>query len=753
MQILKYFIKREEVMDRKYVLLVIALCMFFIAISVKIEAEAAVYLAGYDDSFAFPEDTASPSTVLSTVIGYRWKTQNFDLTIGLNGGDSNRWIAHTFSNLPSGIASAMLQFRIQGGNDLNAWDDDFWILFYDEITPEFDLNKKAYRVAIGNRGGTTQGLAEKEWGPGETATINLNLSALPLPDGTTISVLEDIEYYGFIDVIVTDDTAVDFYRLTLNAAKLVSINDTGTDSSNGVSIRPSLSSDGRYVAFDSTSTDLGPNDTNIFTDVYVSDTHTGMTTMVSVNSGGTDGGNNHSALASVSGDGRYVAFASRANNLGPADSNGDDWDVYIRDFEMGTTTLVSVNSGGDDSGNRGSYSSSISADGRYVAFESDATNLGPNDTNNTSDVYVRDLETGATTLISVNEIGDDSGNLVSYLPAISADGRFVAFLSLANDFGPVDNNETFDVYVRDLITGTTRLVSTNDAGTDSGNDESLHPSISAYGRYVAFHSRATDLGPVVTNGERNVYVRDLHMGTTMLVSINAEGDNGGNGDSFRPVISGDGRYVAFRSLSTDFGPTDTNGVYDIYVRNLILGTTTLASVNEAGTDSGNGESVQPAISLNGNYVAFGSLASDLEAIDTNTRADVFLYALELDSDGDGIPDHDDVCPEEDAAGFDIDADGCIDSTNGLSDILETLVLEGIIAGELQNSLLTKVENAEKSADKENTCAAVNKLEALINEINAQRGKKISDDAAGTIVEYTNSVISWLLDQLPADDSC
>jgi parallel beta-helix repeat protein len=125
----------------------------------------------------------------------------------------------------------------------------------------------------------------------------------------------------------------------------------------------------------------------------------------------------------------------------------------------------------------------------------------------------------------------------------------------------------------------------------------------------------------------------------------------------------------------------------------------------------------------------------------------------IDSDGDGIPDDQDDCPDEDATGFDIDGDGCIDNMSGLAEMLETLVAEGIIAEELQNSLLSKVENAEKSADKDNICAAFNKLEALINEVNAQRGKKISDEAADLIIEYANSVISWLLDQLPPDDSC
>jgi Tol biopolymer transport system component len=388
-----------------------------------------------------------------------------------------------------------------------------------------------------------------------------------------------------------------------------------------------------------------------------------------------------------------------------------------------------------------------------VAFESDATNLGPADTNGKGDVYVRDLQMGITTLASVNKDGTDAGNAVSYLPAISANGKFVAFQGLASDLGPVDTNGTFDVYVRDLQTNTTTLVSVNSIGSDSGNGGSLQPSISADGRYVAFWSDATDLGPIDTNGMRDVYVRDLQLGITTLVSANSTGIDGGNGGSFKPSISDDGRYVAFRSDADDLGPVDTNGTSDVYVRDLLTGILTLVSVNETGDDSGNGQSYQPIISSNGNYVAFSSIASDLEDIDTDSAADIFLYSLVADSDGDGIPDDNDDCPDEDSSGFDVDGNGCIDSMVELSEMLETLVMEGVIAEELQNSLLSKIENAEKSADKENVCAAINKLEALINEVNAQRGKKISDEAADDVIVYANSVISWLLNQLAPGETC
>jgi len=221
-------------MKRGFVLIVVLLCTFLVPFSGQNEAEAEdIYLAGDEDDFANFEalsDVATPSDYLRTAIEYRWYTQDFDLTAGLNGGFSNKWIAHTFYDLPLGIESATLEFQIKAGEDDYSGDDDFWILFYDEDTDEFDINKKAYRVAIGNRGGTTEGLSGDEWNRGSVATIILDLSALPLPDGSTISVIEEMENFGFIDVIVTDDTAVDFYRLTIQPTTLDDVLDFFDDS-------------------------------------------------------------------------------------------------------------------------------------------------------------------------------------------------------------------------------------------------------------------------------------------------------------------------------------------------------------------------------------------------------------------------------------------------------------------------------------------------------------------------------------------
>ena len=240
----------------------------------------------------------------------------------------------------------------------------------------------------------------------------------------------------------------------------------------------------------------------------------------------------------------------------------------------GTAILVSVNLSGTDAGNGGafSYANSISANGRYVVFTSDSSDLAITDTNGTSDVFVRDLADGTTKLVSINLTATDSGNGSCTNPYISANGRYVAFQSDASDLVVTDTNGTSDVFVRDLVAGTTALVSESTAGTDSGNGYSGGRGISADGRYVTFHSDANDLVVTDTNGSSDVFVRDTVAGTTSLVSINSGEIDSGNGESYARAISDDGRYVAFDSLASDLVVTDTNGAEDVFVRDMVSST-------------------------------------------------------------------------------------------------------------------------------------------------------------------------------------
>ena len=420
---------------------------------------------------------------------------------------------------------------------------------------------------------------------------------------------------------------------------LVSVNTAGT--AGGNYFDPVVSANGRFVAFVSFASDLvtnDTNDTNATLDIFVRDLKTGTTSLVSVNSAGTGSGNRASDLPAISADGRFVAFRSAASDLVANDTNRT-FDVFVRDLKTGTTTLVSVNSAGTGSGNESSGSAIargeeiaappvISADGRFVAFVSFARDLVDNDTNgNQSDVFVRDLKTGTTTLVSVNSAGTGSGGGTSYAPVISADGRFVAFLSNAADLVAADDsNVTFDVFVRDLKTRTTTLASVNSAGTRSGGGTA--PVISADGRFVAFLSDASDLVANDINGAfTDVFVRDLRTGTTTLVSVNKAGTSSWAADSSAAAMSADGRFVTFVSDASDLVTIDTNRRQDVFVRDLQTGTTTLVSVNSVGTGSGDSLSFGPAISPDGRFVAFVSSASDLVTNDSNRTFDVFLRDL------------------------------------------------------------------------------------------------------------------------------
>jgi len=257
----------------------------------------------------------------------------------------------------------------------------------------------------------------------------------------------------------------------------ISISSSQTEGNNS-SYRPSLSSDGRYVAFDSMAGNLVTGDTNGYSDIFVHDRQTGLTQRVSLTSGGVQG-NNHSYRPSISSDGRYVAFDSLASNLVTGDTNGYS-DIFVHDRQTGLTQRVSLTSGGAQ-GNNHSYRPSVSSDGRYVTFYTMATNLVSGDTNSASDVFVYDRQTGTLELISISTEGLKSGYLADNLnPSISGDGRNVAFESEAN-WGLGEPNMNADIFVRNRIAGTTTRVSKAPDGAVA-NSVSTYPSISIDGR-------------------------------------------------------------------------------------------------------------------------------------------------------------------------------------------------------------------------------------------------------------------------------
>jgi WD40 repeat protein len=311
-----------------------------------------------------------------------------------------------------------------------------------------------------------------------------------------------VAFDSFASNLVSDDTNVDYdvfvHDRQTGTTTRVSVDSAGAQ---GNGEFPSISADGRLVAFHSTAS-LVPGDTNLENDVFVHDRQTGTTLRVSVDSAGGEG-NGYSARPSISADGRFVAFDSLASNLVPGDTNGDD-DVFVHDRQTGTTTRVSVDSAGAQ-GNKGSVSASVSGDGRFVAFDSFASNLVPGDINEQWDAFVHDRQTGSTTRASVDSDGlpRRRGSLNA---EISADGRFVAFQSAARLVSD-DTNEWLDVFVHDLKTGATTRVSVDSSGGE-GNDHSEFPSLSADGRFVAFDSLADNLVSGDTNARWDIFVHE-----------------------------------------------------------------------------------------------------------------------------------------------------------------------------------------------------------------------------------------------------
>jgi hypothetical protein len=388
----------------------------------------------------------------------------------------------------------------------------------------------------------------------------------------------------------------------------VSVSSAGQQG-NGNSALPSISADGRFVAYESNATNLVEDDTNGIVDVFVFDRQTGTSERVSVSAAGQEG-NDASANPSISADGRFVAYVSAASNLVEGDTN-ETQDVFVFDRQTGTTERVSVGADGQQ-GNDFSVAPSLSADGRFVAYMSAATNLVEGDTNGTFDIFVFDRQTGTTERVSVG--ADGQQGRPSFTPSISADGGFVAYQSFE------------DVFVFDRQTGTTERVSVNSAGQE-GNSFSVNPSISADGRFVAYQSVATNLVEGDTNETQDVFVFDRQTGTTERVSVNSAGQQG-NSSSILPSISADGRFVAYNSAATNLVEGDTNGALDVFVFDRQTGTTERVSVGADGQE-GNDTSFNSSLSADGRFVAYDSFASNLVEGDTNGTADVFVFDRQI----------------------------------------------------------------------------------------------------------------------------
>jgi Tol biopolymer transport system component len=376
----------------------------------------------------------------------------------------------------------------------------------------------------------------------------------------------------------------------------------------------SISADGRFVTFQSKHAFVEP-DTNKYPDVFVHDRQTGETKLISIDGNGAAGTGDQPA---ISADGLHVSFTSYGYSLVHNPTSGT-YDVYVRDHEHGVMTLASVNSAGQ-AGNSASYFSSISGDGTQVAFQSYATNLASGDTNGANDIFVRDLQHSLTTRVSVATNGAQA-NAQSFHAAISADGRHVAFASDATNLVPGDTNGTQDVFVHDRGSGATGRVSVDSSGAQASG-RSTHPVLSADGRFVAFVSEAPDLVAGDTNGAADVFVHDRQSGQTRRVSIGPSGLQS-TAPSGTPAISADGSRVAFQSDASNLVLGDTNGATDAFLHDLATGRTERLSV-DSDLVQGNGPSGMPSLSADGRLAAFQSGASNLIMGDTNGVPDVFV---------------------------------------------------------------------------------------------------------------------------------
>ncbi len=403
------------------------------------------------------------------------------------------------------------------------------------------------------------------------------------------------------------------------------------------SANASTSANGRFIAFHSAASNLVPEDTNNKQDIFVFDRETKTMQRISVSSSG-EQADDYSLRPSISGDGRFVAFMSYAKNLVDHDNN-HQLDIYVHDREEKKTQLVSTSIDGK-AGNTKSMNPVISSNGRYVAFESFSNNLIDEDINENPDIFVRNIEDGITEVISLSSRGQQA-NHGSSNPSISADGRYVLFQSSARNLVPEDNKRSdenewnfSDVFLRDRELGKTELISVNLEGKP-GNHPSGSPSISQDGKHVAFTSMATDLvenypdGPLELSGKGftarriDIYMRNRETNSTKLVSASIT-DEPGNHQSQAPKISANGQFVIFQSAASNLTKTRMPGTtINIFQRDVVNDKTTLVTAFK-GPQETNVMSAHSAVTHDGSFVVFDSNYGH-QGAELATHSDVYIW--------------------------------------------------------------------------------------------------------------------------------
>lgn len=442
--------------------------------------------------------------------------------------------------------------------------------------------------------------------------------------------------------------------------------------SNQNSQGPMMRPDGRLIAYSSVASNLVLDDDSRGQDVFVFDPDLGLTTRLSPTSDGLDT-YRWSELSHITGDDSLTRLVihSDAENWVQGDANNQP-DVFVLSHPSGDIQRASETPDGIG-GNGASLFGVVSRDGRYVAFQTLATNFGPGDLNAGYDVFLKDFETGEIKLISKTPAGT-TGNDRSSAPTISADGRFIAFSSRADDLVPGDTNASTDVFLFDQMDGSILRLTRLDGG--EFNAGSGIPQITAEGRFIYFNSYATNIVPNAQTGALNIFRYDRQTGEFLLVSETLEG-RGSNVTSMLGDVSQTGRYVTFYSYADDLVPGDSNGYGDTFVRDMETRTTRIVSVGADGAHADGPSIYASAVDETGTLVAFQSEASNLaQTPDTNGLIDIYLRRFDtLDRDNDGVPDVSDNCPDTenpDQSNFDGDLDGDTcdsdDDNDGISDI-------------------------------------------------------------------------------------
>ena len=624
--------------------------------------------------------TASVSTTVLTMTG----TPDLQLTAlsytagtSFSGGDVMP-MSITYTNLnrstgsgnfnvpwvPSGSGNTSF-FRIQivlSSNPIYGDADDFRLTFYDR-TSKLDA-------------GSSVSFTWNQLIPGNFSGSYYVLAKIDSLDGTTETTESDLTQNG--NNIWLDVNAPRISIQPTNFPTNYLASTTGSASGNGYSDNPSTSSDGRYTVFASDASNLVSGDTNGTRDIFLFDNQTNTTRRLNLSRQGeqTNGPSNRPV---ISADGRYLAFESTATNLILGDTNGFS-DIFVVDVITGAIDMLSLDASGTRA-NNSNFRPSISSTGRYVSFESSATNLVSSGTSvGVSHIYVRDRDvSGSGTFDTIGNIstvlvsqssGGTAANGNSLQSVLSADGRYIAFASDATNLVSSDTNALRDIFLRDRTGGTTTRVSVATGGTQATGGDSRTPSLSSDGRYIAFASSATNLASGDTNGVSDIFVHDRTTTTTQRISVSTSGteavDPSATGfklGSINPSISSTGRYVAFASLANNLTAGDSagqkqnldaNDALDVFVRDRDVsasGTydtsgnvaTTMVSVNKFGlqtlsilnTQSTASSDIFPSISADGRWVAFPSDAenvsglshtvTNLISIDNNNTRDVFLF--------------------------------------------------------------------------------------------------------------------------------